>query len=425
MADRFDDMMVQLAESPVPVSSPPLASSPILAAIGAAGTSHIFADSADVNEIGALLDAFGGRIYREIDGATANQPLVRKVIERYLSQIDVADWARRLRTAEPALSPELRIAAIYAAICARAANDVVHSFAAGREWSVSLQLHMNLAGDASHARRIGRSLRRMVPTGVVKIPFSPHHPECFLVARDLERERIPINFTSTFSARQAVAAALLANVTLTNIFMGRINQGLEATLLGEHVDLCAQRELLALRRDHGVKTRLIVASIRDWQTFVLVAGCDVFTSPVQVIHELMTQKEIPASQIHSQLGTSYAGQMKIGTGALDSIGVEGVTRLYQVEMDFVRFLVELRARPDYGAMTDGAALAREFERAGFGDFFYAPAESEWLELRRNKLPQLDSELARRLPLDTLFTLLADADFIKYQEEMDAMLRPRI
>ena len=121
----------------------------------------------------------------------------------------------------------------------------------------------------------------MVPSGVVKVPFTPHAPHCFLIARDLEREGIPVNFTSTFSARQAVAAGLLSNVTLTNIFMGRLNQGMKAALLGEHVDLAAQRALLRLRREAGIKTLLIVASVRDWQTFTRVAGCDVFTAPLR------------------------------------------------------------------------------------------------------------------------------------------------
>ncbi len=47
----------------------------------------------------------------------------------------------------------------------------------------------------------------MVPSALVKVPFAPHAPAMLLVARDLERDGIPVNLTSTFSARQAVAAA--------------------------------------------------------------------------------------------------------------------------------------------------------------------------------------------------------------------------
>jgi hypothetical protein len=96
-----------------------------------------------------------------------------------------------------------------------------------------------------------------------------------------------VNFTSTSSTRQTVAGAALANVARTNIFMGRLNRGLHADLLGEHVVLEAQRAIERLRRSAGVATRLIVASMREWQTFVRVAGCDAFTAPAAVLRELL------------------------------------------------------------------------------------------------------------------------------------------
>ena len=36
-----------------------------------------------------------------------------------------------------------------------------------------------------------------------------------------------------------------------------------------------------------------------------------------------------------------------------------------------------------------------------------------------------SALTKRLPIDTLYTLLADADFEKYQEDMDRQIQARI
>ncbi|MDR4494132.1 MAG: hypothetical protein MRJ99_06785 [Nitrospirales bacterium] len=119
----------------------------------------------------------------------------------------------------------------------------------------------------------------MVPSALVKVPFAPHAPMCFLIARDLENEGIPVNFTSTFSTRQVIAAALLANVTRTNVFMGRLDQGLKAELLGAHVVLEAQRILIRLRQNPGVKTQLIVASLRDWRSLLHTSGCDAYTVP--------------------------------------------------------------------------------------------------------------------------------------------------
>lgn len=424
-AGTFDDLVVRLGRPPGAVTDPTLTSSPLLAAVCRAGTAHIYGDTADATDLAALIRTHDGAIVREVDGNTANQPLVHKVIARYLGGGDPAGWARQLREQQPALTPDALSALLYAIVCGRIGNDAARAFGAGRDWEVSLQLHMGLSRDAEAAKRVGRYLRRMVPSGVVKVPFTPQYPHCFLVARDLEREGIPVNFTSTFSARQVVVAALLADVTLTNIFMGRINQGMQAALLGEHVDLEAQRVLRKLRRDVGVKTLLIVASVREWQTFVYVAGCDVFTAPLDAIRGFLTQTEVPADAVRSQLETSYADRLGIADDVLRALGKERIARLYHVEPELIQFLTELRASKDYQSLRDGDQLFKRFDAAGFGDIFYAPSAAEWTELRKNKLPVLGAPLTNRLPLDTLYTLLADADFDKYQEDMDRMIAERI
>ncbi len=423
--DDFDNAVVACGQPAGVAASPRLTSSPLLAAVCRAGTAHIYADTADVAEVGALISTDDHTIFREIDGNTANQPLVRKVIARYLDGGAPAEWARRLRALRPALAPQELNTLLYAAVCGRIGNDVARAYGAGRAWEVSLQLHMQLAGDGEAAKRVGRYLRRMVPSGVVKVPFTPHAPHCFLVARDLEREGIPVNFTSTFSARQAVAAGMLANVTLTNIFMGRLNQGLKAALLGEHVDLAAQRALVQLRRDGQIKTLLIVASVREWQTFVRVAGCDVFTAPCEAIRGLLTQNEVAAPEISSQLATSYEDRLGIAEDVLRALGSERIARLYTVEPELIRFMTELRGSQEYHRLRDGDQLFKRFDQAGFGDLFYVPTATEWQALRKNKLPDLDSPLTHRLPIDTLFSLLADADFEKFQEEMDRMIEQRL
>lgn len=402
--------------------APRLEPAPLLQAVLEAGTSHVYADTADVQELGELIETDGG-ILDGIDGNTANQPLVRKVVDRYLEEGDPPAWARRLQAqglAEGELVPHL-----YAVILARLAGDIVASYAAGRSWEVSLQIHMGLAEDAAAARRMGRLLRRLVPGALVKVPFAPHAPQCLLVARDLQREGIPVNFTSTFSARQAVAAAMLADVSRTNIFMGRLNQGLDADLLGEHVDLEAQRAIVELRRRHGVRTQLIVASVRQWQTFPRVAGCDVFTAPCDAIRQFLGQTDVAPGDVTSQLETSYEDRLGIGGPAREKIGDERIARLYRVEPELVEFLADLRSSAEYAALDDGELLYRRFDDAGFGDLFAQPAQADWQALRRGKLPDPDGDLVNRLPLDTLFTLHAHADFQQHQEAIDERIRAAV
>lgn len=399
--------------------------SPLLDSLKRAGTAHIYADTADTRELQDLLERDRGTLIEEVDGNTINQPLVGKVAQRYLESLDVRRWATAIREIEPDIDPARLVALLYTLLCARIGNDIVREFAGRRAWEVSLQLHMALGADARAAVQAGRDLRRMVPTAIVKVPFTPQHPHCFLIARDLEREGIPVNFTSTFSARQAVAAALLADVTRTNIFMGRLNSGLKAELLGEQVDLEAQRALRRLRGEAGVKTRLIVASLRDWRTFVQTAGCDVYTAPCRVIQAFLDQKEVPPERIESRLEASYLDRLGIDRTVLDSLSLERISRLWRVEPELIGFLREFRGSEEYRRMTDGDELARRFDREGFADLFYTPSPEEWGEMRRSKLPDLQSALTRKIALDTLYSLLADADFENEQAAIDRQIESRL
>jgi transaldolase len=389
-----------------------LVSSPLLRALQRAGTAHVYGDTADADELQAVVSAPDGALLAEVDGNTVNQPLVHKVLDRYLA-------GDRLREAGDDL-PNL-----YTILCSWIGRDAMARFAGDRQWDVSLQLHMR-AVESSRllATQLGRSLAETVPSCLVKVPFKPQAPHCFLIARDLEESGITVNFTSTFSARQAVAAALLANVARTNVFLGRLNQGLHAKLLGEHVVLEAQRALRKLRRDNHAKTLLIAASMRDWQTFLHVAGCDAYTAPPKVLADFLHQTELDARSVTTRLETSYAGDLGVDGTVQRAIGDERLRRLWTVEPEFIAFLLEYRASADYRDVHDGEALARRFEAAGFGDFFYVPTSAEHADLRRSKLPDLDAPLTKRLALDTLYTLLADADFEKEQAAIDRAIASR-
>ncbi|MGH7909383.1 MAG: hypothetical protein ACREA4_05510 [Nitrososphaera sp.] len=85
---------------------------------------------------------------------------------------------------------------------------------------------------------------------------------------------------------------------------------------------------------------------------------------------------------------------------------------------------ELRESAKY-ATIDRECLFKRFDEAGFGDFLYAPTASEWRELRKGKLLDLDSPLTQALPLDTLYSSLAIGDFINLQDRMDEKIRAPI
>jgi transaldolase len=182
--------------------------------------------------------------------------------------------------------------------------------------------------------------------------------------------------------------------------------------------------LRRLRREAGAKTQLIVASMREWQTFVRVAGCDVFTAPCEVLREFLAQTDVPPEALTSQLETSYEDRLGIADEAIRAVGQEHIARLWRVEPEFLEFLTDYRASAEYGGLRDGERLRRRFEGAGFGDFFYAPDVGEWQILRESKLPDLAAPLAGRLAADTHMSLLADGDFVNQQEGIDAALLKR-
>ena len=420
----LEETLLSCGREPAAQQRVKLVSSPLLAALRRTGTAHIYADTAGATELQRLLGVVGGGIVAEVDGNTVNQPLARQVLERYLTGDRLPSCAQELRRHRSADSGAAFLPYLYTMVSGWIGNDVVNAFAAGRAWEVSLQLHMGTMSDPKTAKALGRALRTIVPSCFVKVPFRPHEPQSVLIARDLEAEGIPVNFTSTFSARQVVVAALLANVTRTNIFMGRLNQGFHAALLGEHVDLEAQRALRRLRRETEAKTQLIVASIREWQTLVRVAGCDVFTAPCSVLGEFISQTDVPSEALTSQLETSYEDRLGITEDAIEAVGREQIARLWRVEPEFLEFLVDYRTSAEFRELGDGERLRHRFESAGFGDFFYAPDAREWQTIKKSKLPDLAGPLARRLAVDTHMSLLADGDFVTQQEAIDAALLQR-
>jgi hypothetical protein len=283
---------------------------------------------------------------------------------------------------------------------------------------------MDLCGFPDRARRVARRLVELAPQAFVKVPFTPDHPSCLFVARDLERWGIPVNLTSTFSVRQVVLAALMTGARRTNVFMGRLDDGLKAERLGTHVVLCAQEALRELRRTHGVDTHLIVASMRRWRTFVEAAGCDVYTAPPDVLRDALLQDEIRPEELRA--GRPVEGglaELGVDPAVHDAVGPTSLARLFDVEPALVEFLAEFGGSDEYRDMQDEDRLVARFDEAGFGDLFHAADASDREEAREQKLPVLDGRLRGRTELDTHYSLLANADFAKHQEAVDAALDP--
>lgn len=119
-----------------------LVSSPLLAALRQTGTAHVYADTADREELRRLLAVAGGAILAEVDGNTVNQPLARQVLDRYLAGDRLAACAQELRRHRRGASSAALVPYVYTMGSGWIGNDLVNAFATGRPWEVSLQLHM-------------------------------------------------------------------------------------------------------------------------------------------------------------------------------------------------------------------------------------------------------------------------------------------
>jgi hypothetical protein len=164
-------------------------------------------------------------------------------------------------------------------------------------------------------------------------------------------------------AGQVAAAALLADVSRTNVFMGRLAQGLRSDGVGEHTCLEAQRVLRRLRTEAGVKTQLIVASMRDWRSLPRLAGCDVFTAPVDVLDAFLAQREVAPDRIANQVDTAPRPPRDIPGDVRSRIAEERIPRLWRVEPELVEFLLEVRGSPEYARAVE-RGMARGAIRAG-------------------------------------------------------------
>jgi hypothetical protein len=98
-------------------------SSPLLAALGRAGTTHVYVDTADVDEMRAVALA-DDRALTEIVGNTVNQPLVRRVLTRYASGDALARCTDTLRGRRPGLTDAELAASLYTAVCGLIGGDV-------------------------------------------------------------------------------------------------------------------------------------------------------------------------------------------------------------------------------------------------------------------------------------------------------------
>ncbi len=363
-----------------------------------AGTT-LWLDTGDIHEAEANWTA-------EMSALTTNNTLLNNEIQKgiYDSFIDKA----RLIVAD--LPEEERVKEIAFILNAH------HGLRLARRFGglVSVELHTDTANDFDAILSYGKRYFEICPENfIVKVPLTATG---ILGARKLRENGIRINFTLDFSARQNVLITLITRPDYLNVFLGRIgayiaDNGLgDGTGAGEMAVLSSQGWVTRLSAKNPWPTRLIAASLRNYQQLELLAGTDVYTMPPKVA--AAGRKQLSGNFL-SKLGVVYPVNMS-GTGK-----GTGLEKFWDVENE----LVDLGRALASDLPASGAELEERVRRAGFGDMFPELTDAEKDVIARDgKIPVFkhwESKLRDGiLAPDTLLTLAGLASFTADQKALD-------
>lgn len=123
-----------------------------------------------------------------------------------------------------------------------------------------------------------RELSKLAPNIVIKIPIIE---EGLKATKILSKENIKVNMTLIFSANQALLAAK-AGASFVSPFIGRLDD-----ISHEGMDLV--RDIITIFKNYGIKTEIIVASIRHPLHVMEAAkaGADIATIPFSVLKKMI------------------------------------------------------------------------------------------------------------------------------------------
>jgi len=282
---------------------------------------------------------------------------------------------------------------------------------------VSVELHTALADDVEGSVAYGLRFHEICPEKfIVKIPYSPAG---LIAAGRLKRLGVAVNFTLGFSARQNYLAALFADPSYVNVFMGRLNALVADNHLGtgcnvgERATLETQRQLTLLRNAGQSSSCLIGASIRDAGQMQTLAGIDVMTIPPKVAQSFSGSfANRIESEFHSDLDADYGEN-------------PGFETLWDVSHEFSVAVFKLRQIPVMQLTPE--RLIGNFKSTGFGDLFPRWSKRDINLLRSDgKIPVYSKwrqPLANlEVGIDSLMTEAAFQAFSNDQLALDERIR---
>ncbi len=364
----------------------------------AVGT-ELWLDTGDMEEAERIWTA-------EMTALTTNNTLVNKEIQKGIYDEFIAGAKEIVKP----LPPQQQIIEIAFILNARHGLRLAKKFGG----FVSVELHTDAAHDMEATVDYGMRYFEICPDQfIVKVPYTASG---LLAAKKLRERGVKINFTLEFSARQNVMVAAITQPNYLNVFLGRIgayisDNGLgDGSGAGERAVLASQKWVNELTRDNAEPTKLIAASLRNYQQLDDLAGVDVFTMPTKVASE---GKEKLSGNFRSRLVEIYPVGIHTEAAAYFPEKIWDVT---EKELELAKDLAR-------NCPQNGNELIDRVHRAGCSDMFPYLSDKDLNHISADgKIPKHERWAERiaggELAIDTLLNLAGLASFASDQGRLD-------
>ena len=283
---------------------------------------------------------------------------------------------------------------------------------------VSVELHTGTANDLKAIDYYGKRFHQICPEQfIVKVPYTATG---LIGARLLRNSGIRINFTLEFSARENIIVASLARPDYLNVFLGRIgafiinNKLGDGSGAGEMAVLSSQKWVTRISSKNPWPTKLIAASLRNFEQLELLAGTDVYTMPPKVA---AAGRATLSGKFTSRINETY----KVGLN--DSANEAHIEKFWDVDDKVLKLAESLALKVP---LTGEEVITRAHE-AGCADMFpFLTGDEAKFIASDGKIPvysRWEKKISEgKLAPDTLLTLAGLASFTADQDMLDQRIK---
>lgn len=346
----------------------------------------------------------------EMTALTTNNTLLNNEIQKGIYDVFISEAKGIVRE----LPAEERIKEIAFILNARHGLRLATKFGG----LVSVELHTCTAHDIKAIEYYGKRLHDISPEHfIIKVPYTP---EGLIGARRLKDAGVRINFTLGFSARENLLVTRLVRPDYTNVFLGRISAYIIDNKLGdgagagEKTVISAQNWVTGMSGKNPWQTKLIAASLRNYNQLELLAGTDVFTMPPKVA---AAGRKSLTGKFKSMLHENY------DVNFFESANGAHFEKFWDVSDNVIRLADRLAAKLPETARE----LVQIAHEEGCQDMFPVLTKEEKALIAENGKIPVHSAWAQKIAEgniapDTLLTLAGLASFTADQEALDQRIR---